>query len=530
MSRRTERERAGALVVLVMLLVLALLLGGGYAAAYVGATDKTPRGTHIAGVNVGGRTLAQATAALRDGLRARAEATITLDVDGRRSTATPEELGLGVDYVASVRAAGFGHGWEPGRLWNYYTGSQHLQPVVTVSEMTMNDYLAGLAQRVGRVGVDGNVQFRGQRVVVTKPRTGRSIDPVQARAAIVGAYLSDVTTAHIDVVPTTPDIDEADVRDAVDSFANPAIAGPVTLTLGDVRITLEPRDYAAALATQPRGGRLVPHVDRTRLLALVDRTIGDRASPADARVAIIGGQPRVVPARDGLEYDPDALVAAFVAAVGRPLGQREAPLEATHIPAAVTTKDARHLRIRDEVATYSTSFPYSPARNAELGDLAARLDGTVLDPGGTLSFADTAGVGSGDGASQAATTLYVAGFQAGLDEVERHAQPVFSGRYPVGRDALVSGSEDLVLGNSTPYGVLVQVAVTPSTSSARGTLTVTLWSTAYWTVTSSAARSATVAPGEQVLDTPGCTPVTGRPGFDVDVTRHLADPTDPARS
>ena len=45
-----------------MLLVLAVLLGGGYAAAYVSAQDKTPRGTERGGVNVGGRTLVEAAA------------------------------------------------------------------------------------------------------------------------------------------------------------------------------------------------------------------------------------------------------------------------------------------------------------------------------------------------------------------------------------------------------------------------------------------------------------------------------------
>ena len=52
-----DRERAGARVVLVMLLVLVVLLGGAYVAAYSAAQDKIPRGTTVADVDVGGRTL-----------------------------------------------------------------------------------------------------------------------------------------------------------------------------------------------------------------------------------------------------------------------------------------------------------------------------------------------------------------------------------------------------------------------------------------------------------------------------------------
>ena len=95
-----------------MLLVLALMLGVGYLAAYAAAQDKTPRGTKVGDVPVGGQTLADAAATLRSGLAARAEAPVTIRIDsavgGEELTATPADLGLGVDYVASVREAGAG--------------------------------------------------------------------------------------------------------------------------------------------------------------------------------------------------------------------------------------------------------------------------------------------------------------------------------------------------------------------------------------------------------------------------------------
>ena len=81
MSKKPQRERAGARVVLVMLLVLALMLGVGYLAAYAAAQDKTPRGTKVGDVPVGGQTLADAAATLRSGLASRAEAPITIRID-----------------------------------------------------------------------------------------------------------------------------------------------------------------------------------------------------------------------------------------------------------------------------------------------------------------------------------------------------------------------------------------------------------------------------------------------------------------
>ena len=121
-----------------MLLALVLLLGGGYAAAYVVAGDKVPRGTTIAGVDVGGRTQAEAVAGARGRAcpsgrprRSRSPSTATTEeVD-------PEQAGLAVDYAASVEAAGGEESWEPGRLWDYYTGGDDLDAVVTVDETAM---------------------------------------------------------------------------------------------------------------------------------------------------------------------------------------------------------------------------------------------------------------------------------------------------------------------------------------------------------------------------------------------------------
>ncbi len=243
-----------------MLMVLVVLLGGGYVAAFANAQHKTLRGTHVAGVNVGGRTIVAAAAALRAGLDTRVNSPITLDIGGKEQTVLPAEAGLGVDYVASVRQADAGDGWQPERLWKYYTGGSDLDPVVTVSEMTMADFLVQLAAGAGVMGRDGGVRFDHQRVEVVKARPGRTIDPQQAQAAITAAFLAEDRTAHIDLVPSAASIDEQDVQDAVQQFANPAMSGPVALDLSGQQVRLQPRDFAAALSMRAVDGQAgTPH-------------------------------------------------------------------------------------------------------------------------------------------------------------------------------------------------------------------------------------------------------------------------------
>ena len=53
-SRPAKDENSGGSVVLMTILGLVLLFGGAYVAAYFLAGDKLPRGTTIAGVDIGG--------------------------------------------------------------------------------------------------------------------------------------------------------------------------------------------------------------------------------------------------------------------------------------------------------------------------------------------------------------------------------------------------------------------------------------------------------------------------------------------
>jgi len=550
-SKDQGRERAGARVVLVMLLVLAVLLGGGYVAAYANAQDKAPRGTTVSGVDIGGLTPEAAAARLRDGLADRAQAPITIDVEGRRSTVTPEQAGLGVDYVASVEQAGAGRSWEPSWLWNYYTGGQDLEAVVSVSELALDDYVTGLAQQSGKPAVDGAVRFDGVRVVVDKPRNGWTIDTEQAKTAIRAAYLTEDPLATVPRVPVVPAIDEQDVQAAVDDFANPAVSGPVTLVFGDNRIRLQPRDFAAALSLRSVEGELRAHVNRKTLLALVSSATAGNGAPVDARVELVGGRPKVIPAKPGVEFDPGEVTAAFTAALTQPDGQREAVVEATVRDAAFTTADARKLKIKEKVSTFTTYFPYAEYRNTNIGRAMELINGTVLKPGETFSLNETVGERTaengfvkgfiiengifkedyGGGVSQSATTTFNAAFFAGLDDIEHKPHSFYIDRYPVGREATVAWpTVDLKFRNNTPYGVLIQAGITPSSASAQGSATVTMWSTKYWEITASQSeRYNLTSPKTRVLRTEDCYPNTGYGGFDIDVTRHFHLPSDPSQ-
>ena len=545
-DRDYRRERSGGRVVVLMVVVLALLLGGGYAAAYAMAGDKVPRGTTIAGVEVGGRTPADAVRALRRGLAERRNNPIAVTIDGRSQSVDPREAGLGVDARASVAEAGGGRSWALPRLWDYYTGGDDLDPVVTVDQARMDALVDRLSAETGTPPRDGAIDFRGSQIRVTQPRTGEQLDGEEVRAALEAAYLREDAVAELSLHRSTPDIDEADLDEALTGFANPSMSGPVTLAFDRAEVRLQPAEFADVLGLEAEGGRLVPDLDEAKLTRLVAGVISDNGAPVDATVALVGGRPKVIPARPGVGYDPGDVTDAFLELVTRPAGQREMAVKATVQEPEFTTQEARALGVEEKVSTFTTYYPYAEYRNTNIGRAAELVDGTLLKPGQTFSLNDVVGERTrengftegfiisdgifkedlGGGVSQMATTTFNAMFFAGLEDVEHKPHSFYIDRYPVGREATVAwGAVDLRFRNDTKYGVLIQAHVTPSTPSTQGVVTVSMWSTKVWDVTTTtSARYNATSPETRVLRTEDCYPNEGYGGFDVDVTRYFRKP------
>ena len=537
------RDKAGASVVVWLLLGLVVLFGGLYVAAHYVAGDKVPRNTTVSGVRIGGHPQGEAAQRLQAGLADRVNRPIATTIEGEQVAIDPARAGLAVDYDASVAEAGGERSWDPVRLWNYFTGGDDFEAEVEVDETAYDAQLAELDQQRGATPRDGAVTFDGIDIRTTKARTGKALDPSETLAALQQAYLEDSPeVVALERSEVAPDIDAGDVQEALDGFASPAVAAPVTLRFEGSEVKVFPEDYTAALSLVPTDGELVPTLDAKALTAVVDTRVTSGA-PVDATVALVDGRPQVVPARPGVTFDPAELEAGFLDAVARPQGERRIDLTATVAKPDFTTKEARALKVREEVSSFTTYFPYAEYRNINIGRAAEIIDGTLLKPGETFSMNDIVGERTeangftegfvindgilvedlGGGVSQMATTLFNAMFFAGLEDVEHKPHSFYIDRYPVGREATVAwGAIDLRFTNDTPYGVLVDTSFTDSTPSSSGAVTVTMYSTKHWDITTTTSgRYNLTQPEVRRLDTPDCYPNEGYGGFDVDVVRYF---------
>ena len=540
---KQSRDKAGASVVVWLLLGLVVLFGGLYVAAHYIAGDKVPRNTTVSGVRIGGAPQAEAAQRLQAGLADTVNRDITATVEGQPVTIVPAEAGLAVDYEASVAEAGGEESWDPVRLWNYFTGGDAFEAEVTVDDATYRAYVAALDEQHGASARDGVVSFDGNRIVRKKARTGAALDPADTLAALRTAFLADEPTdVALEMSDVVPDIDQGDVQEAVDGFASPAVSAPVTLSFEGSDVKVFPADYTAALSLVATDGELVPTLDAAKLAEVVGSRVTSGA-PVDATVTLVNGTPQVVPAKPGVTFDPAELEAGFLDAVAQPQGERTLALTARVAKPDFTTKDARALKIRERVSTFTTYFPYAEYRNVNLGRAAELINGTVLEPGETFSLNDIVGERTvangftkgfiisdgiliqdlGGGVSQIATTTFNAMFFAGLEDVEHKPHSFYIDRYPIGREATVAwGAVDLRFTNDTPYGILIQANVTPSTPSSSGAATVSMYSTKYWDITTTVGdRYNLTKPKTRRIDDLTCHANEGYGGFDIDVVRYF---------
>jgi len=524
LRRRVKRrgvghEAEGGRAVLVIVLALLLLAGGGWVAAYAGASGNLPRGTTIAGVAVGGMDRYEAARTLAAGVQPELEAPLTLQVGPTTTQVTPAEAGLSVDTVASVAQALGPRTWDPEQLWGYYSGGSDLEPVVSVDAAAMDALLTRVEGLAGEPARDGGVDVTSGRIELTTPREGATLDREQASAAVVAAFSAGRHELSLPLLYTVPDIDQADVDQAVATLANPALAAPVTLVLATGQVTLGPQDYADVLQIVPRDGVLALQVDPALVTSLVDPA-AYAVAPVDASLSLATGAPTVVPAVDGTTYDAAALAAALQQAVVASGDARTVTVTGAVAPAAVQTADVEALGVRELVAT--SSVPVPATAGSTFTDAVARLDGAVVRPGETLSLAARVGDPGGSG-DRLATAVWNTGSTAGLVDVSRTAPTTWSAALPEGRDAaFAAGGADLQLRNDGTAAVLLSARV------ADGAVTVDAWSTKEFDVAATVGARYAGVPRPTVVDaSPTCVAQPGEDGFSVDLVRTVSRVGDP---
>ncbi|HUG84557.1 MAG TPA: VanW family protein [Euzebya sp.] len=193
----------------------------------------------------------------------------------------------------------------------------------------------------------------------------------------------------------------------------------------------------------------------------------------------------------GLEPDVQKTVEAVVRAADR--GEPTVAVAGTPVTAA----DPALLGIVEPVGTYTTYYTAGEGRVTNIHRIAEIVDGALIPPGANYDVNHAVGERTaekgfveggaildgefvtdvGGGVSQFGTTFFNAMWFAGHDIITHTPHSFWFSRYPAGREATIDyPGVNLELNNNSPHWVLVDTAVTADS------VTVTLWSTPFFTV------------------------------------------------
>lgn len=515
-----------------------VVLVGGYVAAQVVTADQIPRGTTVAGVEIGGRSSTDAVGILEKELGARASAPLTVTAGTLTSELDPGSAGLGLDARGTV-AGLTGFSLAPEDLVRSLFGGAEIAPSITLDDALLRSALGATAESLRTEPVDGRVAFVDGRVEKVDAVPGLEVDVERARTKILDAYLATTGPVDLPTVPVEPAITQAET-DAAQQTGTALVSAPVRVEVEGQKAELPISVLGASASFVAKDGALTLGLDEDAVAkAVLDRTTDLETAATEAKFVFKDGKPKISGGASGRALDREALAAAVLAAGTAP-GARSATATLVETESDSSRKALEALGVTEVVSEFSTPLTDSyAARNANLTLAAKKITGQLVKPGEEWSLTETlspitleagyvnAGVidrgrlqdGVGGGLSQMATTTYNAFFFAGVDILEHRPHSFYFTRYPEGREStMYVGSIDMRIKNDTPYGILVQSWVKD------GKVTVKLWSTKHYDVKSSTSKRRDVVQPRTVYSTDSkcIAQGAGQPGFAVTVTRKVS--------
>ncbi|MDO8506254.1 MAG: VanW family protein [Candidatus Limnocylindria bacterium] len=484
-GRRIARLRAMSWsLAIVPLTVVCVGLATVFAAQELYA-DRALPGVAVAGVDVGSLTR-QATAERLQNELARpwAQSTIVATSEGRSWTTTNGALGVRPDVVAAADAA-LRYG-KTGSLIDHlgaWAGALRGEARVPLTLQAEGDaldrWLTQITTDVDRTAVSGSIVAGPNGLAVTNPIVGRQLDRNATAASVLAAQTLADREITLSVRAVYPAVDESGFRDALARAQ--AVTTPLSVTVEDRRVTEDAAGLGSLLQIErvvakpgeldpiPAGAiaapvryRYIVSLDVARVTEWVKALGAKLDRPAVSARYTVSKESTlgVVPGVAGILLEQDKMKGILLDELLKPAGvARELVAPSAADTTAFTTQQAQEwLPKLVRSSTFTTNFPVSQSRHANIATGSAQFDGVVIMPGQTFSFWALIGpvtaergyayAGAiinnrsdenviGGGLCQVSTTMFNAVSRLGYEIVERHAHGYLIERYPLGLDAAV---------------------------------------------------------------------------------------------
>ena len=529
----------------------ALLLAWGGIAWWT--TQHIASGTTVSGVDVSGLSPKKAHERIGKGIGDQLAQPVTLTVGQGSSELVPAKSGISVDTDASVKKL-TGFTLNPLTLAQRL-GGQHTDAVIRVDSTALRGALEDRVDAMANGAVSATVTLEGTKPVITPASNGIGLDVEASLKQLGGTWPLGKKTLAMAEGTAIPAITDEEASTFVNGTLTPLLSSGLTVNTAGAdpqskspgaAAAFSPQDIAEMLKISSEGGNLSATFDPTALRDGVVARVGQVETPAQnatwkidgSATGAPGARPQYVPAAQGKVIDTAALSASLLKAgtTATDAAGRTVTLPMVVAEPTVTTPQ-NEWGISEMIGEFATPYNAGDApRTQNLTRGAELVNGTVVKPGEVFSlektlgevdyehgFADAGVISNGQhvdslggGLSQVATTVFNAGFEAGMDDTEHHAHQYYFDRYPAGREAtLWTGKLDVKFTNSTSHAVLVQAWLDGEQIHVR------MWSTKYYDVSITSSDRFNFRPvSTERKSGPGCEPYSGgNPGFDITVTR-----------
>ncbi len=516
----------GAIGVLLVLYVGLVLISG----------SGISRGTSVLGIEIGGMSSDEATAALDTGLASNATTPINVRSAKRNFAVLPADAGLKFDTAATVAQAS-SRTWNPFAILSGLFATREITPVVVVDQDALAAQVDAIATVIDSPPVEPMIDMKGLKPVEIPSEVGREIDDAAAASAIVNAFATGASSVTVTPVVASPTVSD-DALNAAKAVAAQAVSAPVQVQVDGISARLGPRAIARSLSFSAVDGQLQPTLDGGVLHKAIAEQIATVETPGrDATFVIENGVPVIVPSKVGKGVSDEELASAVGEVIGNNPPDRTVTVTVGVRQPALTTEQAQQLGVKQRLSSFTQNFPYAAYRKQNIGEAARRLNGTVVLPGATFSMNDTikertaangytvgfvigqGGIFSeelGGGVSTAVTATWTAAFYAGMEPEQVVAHSIYISRYKPGLEATVAwGIFDMKFKNPYPNAVYIQASA-GSTS-----ITVSIWGTPeYSDIKAEYGPRTNIVPFKTIYDqSPTCLGQGGMEGFDINVDR-----------
>ena len=411
------------LIFFVALLLILFIIFGSFAIYNINNTDKIANEVSIYGIDVSGKTKAEALIAVSEKFDSIKGTDIKLISKDYETAINPSEINLNFDINSAINYA-FSIG-KSGKLFkdnfdvfNTMINSINITPTYSLDDKALTSTLDNFSKDLPNAVVESSYYIENSNLIITKGKEGSIVD-------------SSKTTS--------------DIKSKIKDFSY--LTSPVEISV----INQKPKE-----------------IDINKIYEEVHK---------EAKDAYYTTNPYAVyPSENGIDFKISLAEAKEKVAKA----DKECKIPLKTVYPKVKTNDIGKKAFPNLLGEFSTHYVNNPSRTTNLKLAAKKINGTVLLPGETFSYNKVVGErtiaagyknaaiyqngevvdGLGGGICQISTTLFNAALFANLDIVELHNHQFVPSYVGAGRDAtVVYGSKDFKFKNSRKYAIKIECSV-----------------------------------------------------------------------